>query len=196
MRRDLRAAVVAVVALTVLLGVAYPLAVTGIAQLTFGDRADGSLVRGADGSVVGSRLIGQDFGGRQEYFQSRPSVTGYAADATAFSNEGPNSASLRRAIDARADAYLRRERPFTPGLRRGDIPPDAVMSSASGVDPHISPQDARIQASRVARTRGLSRARVLALVDQHTDRRGLGVLGEPGVNVLELNVTLDREARP
>lgn len=196
MRRDLRAAVVAVVALTVLLGVVYPLAVTGIAQLTVGDRADGSLVRGADGSVVGSRLIGQDFGGRQEYFQSRPSVTGYAADATAFSNEGPNSASLRRAIDARADAYLRRERPFTPGLRRGDIPPDAVMSSASGVDPHISPQDARIQTSRVARTRGLSRARVLALVDQHTDRRGLGVLGEPGVNVLELNVTLDREARP
>lgn len=192
MRRELRPAIAAVLALTVLLGVIYPLAVTAIAQLGFGDRAGGSLLR-QDGEVVGSRLIGQDFGGSPRYFQSRPSATEYAGDATAFSNEGPNSRALREQIAARADAYLRRERPYVPSLRRGDVPADAVMTSASGVDPHISPADARIQAARIARVRGLPRARVLALIDEHTDGRDLGVLGEPGVNVLELNLALDRE---
>jgi len=137
--------------------------------------------------VVGSRLVGQSFAGRPGDFQARPSFTGYAADATAFSNAGPNSRALRVAIARRARAYERREH-----VTRAQVPPDAVMTSASGIDPHISVANARIQARRVARTRGLALARVLGLVHRHTDGRGLGLFGEPGVNVLELNRALDR----
>lgn len=212
--REVRAALVAVVVFTVLLGLAYPLVVAGIGEVVFPGAANGSLVR-ADGREVGSRLIGQDFRrpvlGRdgqprkdaegnavlvadRRYFQSRPSPTDYNAAGTAFSNLGPNSKDLRDALDANALAYLALERPYDPGLTRGGIPGDAVFTSASSVDPHISPANARIQARRVAAVRRLDLAGVLRLVDGNTDERGLGVLGQPGVNVLELNLALDREA--
>lgn len=191
MRRDLTTSAVAVVVFTLLCGLAYPLLVTGVGQVVFPGRADGSLVE-RDGEVVGSRLIGQDFRRRPEYFQGRPSATEYAADATFFDNLGPNQRDLADLLRANADAYLALERRDSPGLRREDLPPDAVTASASGIDPHISPANARIQAARVARERGLDRARVLELVDDHTDGRFL-FLGEPGVNVLELNLALDSE---
>lgn len=193
MRRDVTASVVAIVATTVLLGLAYPLAVTGIAQVAFPGRADGSRIE-RSGTLVGSRLIGQDFGGDPAYFQSRPSQTGYAANATGFANLGPNQRELLARVRERIHAYLKRERPFTPGLTVADIPVDAVTNSGSGVDPHISQANARIQAARVARTRGIAAGRIRALVDDATDDRFLGALGEPGVNVLELNIALDEEA--
>ena len=193
MRRELVSSLLAVVVLTLVLGVTYPLVITGVAQVAFPGAADGSKVS-VDGRPVGSRIIGQRFPG-PEWFHSRPSATGYSADATAFSNAGPNSVATRDAIAANARRYLAAERPFNPRLTLGDVPPDAVQTSASGVDPHISVANARIQAARVARVRGLPRARVDALVDEHTDGRGLGVFGEPGVNVLELNLAIDKEAR-
>jgi K+-transporting ATPase ATPase C chain len=193
-RKDIISSIVAVVVFTVLLGLAYPLVVTGVAQVAFPGAANGSKIT-RDGVVVGSRLIGQDFAGRAGYFQSRPSVTGYAPDATYFNNRGPNQASL--AVQQRRFVldYLARERPFVPGLQARDVPADAATTSASGVDPHISRTNARIQAHRVAATRRLPMARVLALVDANTDGRGLGFLGEPGVDVLELNLALDAETR-
>jgi len=194
LRRDLTAALVAIAVFTLVLGLGYPMLVTGVAQLAFPHAADGSLVHDGAGRVVGSRLLGQDFRGRARYFQSRPSQSGYSASATFFSNAGPNGADTRRAIAANARAYLRSERPYDAALTRGAIPPDAVQTSASGVDPHVSVANARIQAHRVARVRGLSLARVNALVDAHTDGRGVGLFGEPGVNVLELNLALDEEA--
>ena len=192
MRRDLITSLLAVVVFTLLLGLAYPLLTTGAAQVLFPDRADGSqVVRG--GEVVGSRLIGQDFSGEPRYFQSRPSVTGYDPAGTFFNNLGPNNAELRDLFEKNLAAYLRRERPFNPGLSASDVPPDAVQTTASGVDPHISADNASIQARRVADERGLELGRVRELIDQSTDGRGLGLLGEPGVNVLELNLALDRE---
>jgi K+-transporting ATPase ATPase C chain len=194
MRRDLISSTIAVVALTLLLGLAYPLAVTGVSQVLFPGRADGiQVVR--NGRVVGSALLGQDFAGDRSLFQSRPSPTGYNPAGTAFSNLGPNSKDLRAAIVRNADAYLRRERPYNPGLSRAAIPPDAVQTSASGVDPHISVANARIQAGRVAARTRLPKARVLALVDASTDGRGLGLLGEPGVNVLRLNLAIQGAER-
>jgi K+-transporting ATPase ATPase C chain len=211
MRRDAISSLLAVVVLTVLLGLVYPLLVTGVSQVAMPGRADGSVVE-RDGRAVGSTLIGQDFRRQAEnpdgspkedaegepvlvadprYFQSRPSVTGYAPDATFFSNLGPNGKDTKDAIDANAAAYLELERPFDPGLTVARIPVDAVTDSASGVDPHISQANARIQARRVAKVRGLPLDRVLSAVEDHTAGRGLGVLGEPGVNVLELNLALD-----
>lgn len=192
MRRDLFSSVVAAVVLTVVLGLVYPLAITGIAQVALPGRADGSLIT-RNGVTVGSRLIGQDFGCRPRYFLTRPSATDDAADATAFSNAGPNSVDLAADLRTRADAYLRREGPDNPGLTLAGVPGDAVMTSASGIDPQISVANARIQANRVARVRGLPPARVQALVDDHTEGRGLGFAGQPAVNVLELNLALDRE---
>lgn len=194
MRRDLTTSVIAIVVFTVLLGLAYPLATTGVAQVLFPSKADGSRVEASDGTVVGSRLIGQDFKGRPKYFQSRPSVTDYNPAGTFFNNLGPNNRELRDMFAKNVRGYLGRERPFSPGLRRADVPADAVQTSASGVDPHISEANARIQARRVARVRGLPLDRVMALVDDNTDGRSLGVFGAPGVNVLELNLALDREA--
>lgn len=185
----LRAALVAVLAFTVLCGLAYPLAVTGVAQVLFPNAADGSLVE-HEGRVVGSRLIGQDFSERPDLFQSRPSATGYSASATFFNNLGPNQADLAAQQRKAARAYARRER-----VAVADVPADAATTSASGVDPHISVANARIQARRVARETGIPPDRVLALVDEHTDGRGLGVLGEPGVNVLLLNLAIEQEAR-
>jgi K+-transporting ATPase ATPase C chain len=192
MRRDFLPSLTAIVVLTVLFGVIYPLATTGVAQVLFPGKADGSQIE-RNGKVVGSRLIGQDFRGRPRYFQSRPSATGYSGNVTYFNNLGPNSKDLSDQFKKNLAAYLKRERPFDPGLGRADVPVDAVTTSASGVDPHISKTNARIQARRVAEVRGLAVGRVLALVDDNTDGRALGVLGEPGVNVLELNLALDRE---
>jgi K+-transporting ATPase ATPase C chain len=208
MRRDLLTSLIAVVLMTVFLGLAYPLAITGIAQVAFPGKANGSKVS-VDGRVVGSSLIGQDFEGDPAYFHSRPSATEYSGDVTYFSNLGPNSVEARKEIEANLNAYLARERPYDPELQAdgpksgatGDIsahralvPVDAVTQSASGVDPHISEANARIQAHRIAAVRHLSLARVEGLISAHTDGRSLGLLGEPGVNVLLLNIALDREA--
>lgn len=192
MRRDFLPSIIAIAVLTLLFGVIYPLATTGVAQVLFPGKADGSQIE-RDGKVVGSRLIGQDFKGQPRYFQSRPSATDYSANVTYFNNLGPNSKELSDQFAKNLAAYLKRERPYNPGLGRADVPVDAVTTSASGVDPHISEANARIQARRVAEVRGLQLDRVLALVDENTDGRALGVLGEPGVNVLELNLALDRE---
>ena len=192
MRRDLLTALLAVVVLTAALGVVYPLAITGIAQVVFPGQADGSQVK-LDGRVVGSKLIGQEFKGKA-YFHSRPSATGYSADVTFFGNAGPNSVELRDSIRANLAAYLALERPYDRSLTRDRVPVDAVTESASGVDPHISEANARIQAHRVAAVRGLPLDRVEGLVADHTDGRSMGLLGEPGVNVLQLNVALEEEA--
>jgi K+-transporting ATPase ATPase C chain len=192
MRRDLLSALLAVLVLTVALGLAYPLAITGIAEVAFPGAAEGSQVK-LDGKVVGSKLIGQEFKGKA-YFHSRPSATEYSGDVTFFGNAGPNSAQLRDAIRADLDAYLKLERPYDSSLTRDRVPVDAVTESASGVDPHISEVNARIQAHRVSAIRGLPLDRVEALVSDHTDGRSLGLFGEPGVNVLELNVALEEEA--
>jgi len=190
MRRDLTNSVLAILVFTVLLGLAYPLATTGIAKVLWPNKADGSQIE-RDGKVVGSRLIGQDFKGRPRYFQSRPSVTGYNPAATFFNNLGPNSKDLRALFEKNLASYLKRERPYNPGLTKSDVPPDAVQTTASGVDPHISKDNAEIQARRIAEVRGLPLERVRQLIEENTDDRGLGVLGEPGVNVLELNLALD-----
>jgi len=205
--REIRAAAIALVALSLVFGLAYPLAMTGIGQSVFGGAADGSIVK-RDGKDVGSKLIGQDFSrdsGRKDdegepilapdlnYFQSRPSATGYSASATFFNNLGPNQQDLADALKANVKTYLDREKPTTPSLRAGTIPSDAVSTSASGVDPDISEDNARIQANRVARRRGLSRARVLKLIDEHTSHPLLGLGGKGSVNVLELNLALDRQ---
>lgn len=194
MRKDIIASAVAVLLFTVVCGLVYPLAVTGIAQVTMPSKANGSQIK-RDGKVIGSELIGQDFQGRREYFQSRPSATGYSASATFFNNLGPNQQDLADQLEAATKAYLALEGPDNPGLKAAEVPPDAVTTSASGVDPHISPDNAEIQAHRVARVRGLSLDRVNDLVDEHTDGRGLGFMGEPGVNVLTLNLALDEETR-
>jgi K+-transporting ATPase ATPase C chain len=194
MRKDVISSLVAVVALTLLFGIAYPLVVTGVSQVVFPNRADGSqIVR--NGKVVGSRLLGQDFSKDPTLFQSRPSPTDDNPAGTAFSNLGPNSKDLRDNIAKNARAYLRRERPYNSGLTRSQVPADAVQTSASGVDPHISVANARIQAARVAARTGIPKARVLALVKANTDDRSLGFLGEPGVNVLDLNLAITEARR-
>lgn len=188
----IRAAVVSIAAFTLALGIAYPLLSTVAAGVIAPNGSEGSLIE-RDGEIVGSRLIGQGFGGHPEYFQSRPSQSGYAANATYFSNNGPNGKVTYETIEADVDLYLRRERRFTPGLKGDSIPPSAVMTSASGVDPQISPDDARIQANRVAAIRGVAIGDVLDLVERNTTGRAFGFLGDPAVNVLELNLELDQE---
>ncbi len=188
MRKDITTSLLAIVLLTLLLGLAYPLAVTGVSQLAFPNKADGSQIE-RDGKVVGSRVIGQEFKGRG-YFQPRPSVTGYDPSYTYFNNLGPNNKELSGLFKKNLAAYARRE-----DVDPGDVPEDAVQTTASGVDPHISEDNARIQARRVAEQRNLPLERVEELIDEHTDGRALGVLGEPGVNVLELNLALDEEGR-
>ena len=190
--KEIRNAILAVVVVSLALGLAYPLVMTGAAQALFPGKADGSLVE-RDGKVVGSRLIGQDFSKHPQYFQSRPSVTGYAPNATFFNNLGPNQKGLARLLKENMKAYLARERPYTPGLSAADVPADAVTTSASGVDPQISWDNALIQANRVARRRGIDRARVVALMREHSSRSLFGLAGDRSVNVLELNLALDRE---
>lgn len=193
MRKDLTTSLVAIVVFTILLGLGYPLLVTGVGQVAFPNKANGSRIE-RGGRTLGSRLIGQDFRGDPRYFQSRPSQTSYDPAGTAFANRGPNSRQLAAELRANVAAYLRLEGPYNPGLTVSKIPPDAVTTSASGVDPQISPANARIQAARISAVRHLPRARVLALIARHTSGRVLGFAGDPGVNVLELNLALDQEA--
>jgi len=185
--------IVAVVVLAMVFGLAYPLVLTGFAQLAFADRANGSLIE-RDGKVVGSKLAAQAFT-KPQYFHPRPSATApeYNAAATTFANLGPTNPDLAKAVRDRALAILKLEGPYNPGLTIGDIPVDAVTTSASGIDPHISPANAQLQSARIAKVRGLSQDRVDQLIDDSTDGRWLGVFGEPGVNVLELNLALDQE---
>ncbi len=185
--RQLRPALVALAVFTVAVGVVYPLLVTGIGQVAFSDEADGSLVV-RDGAVIGSSLIGQAFSA-PGYFHSRPSAAGdgYDASASSGSNLGPLNPDLLDAVKSRVEAY-RQENGLSPSQ---PVPVDAVTASGSGLDPHISVANAHLQAPRVARERGLPVEDVMALVRDHTDGRFLGVLGEPGVNVLELNLALD-----
>jgi len=138
-----------------------------------------------------SKLIGQDFRGLPRWFQSRPSATEYSADVTYFNNLGPNNRELSESFAEELQAYLARERRYDPGLTAAEVPVDAVTTSASGVDPHISEANAWIQAHRVAAVRGLPLQRVLDLVGEHTEGRFLGLFGEPGVNVLTLNLALE-----
>ena len=206
--RELTTAAIAILVLTAILGVAYPLVMTGISQVAFPGRADGSQIK-VDGKLVGSRLIAKPFvldTGRKDadgnpitrpdpkYFQPRPSQTDYSGTASAFSNRGPNSAVGRFFFRDALASYLALEKRYDPGLTAARVPVDAVTTSASGVDPHISQANARIQAHRIASVRGLPLARVDALIEANTDGRFLGVIGEPGVNVLELNLALDKEA--
>lgn len=187
MRAQLAAAFRAVLAFTVLCGLAYPLVVTGVAKLAFSDEAAGSLVE-RDGQVVGSRLIGQAFAG-DEWFHPRPSAAGagYDAMASAPSNLGPTNDELLDTVADRVDAYRDRNG-LGPAV---EVPVDAVTASGSGLDPHISVANARLQAPRVARARGIGVDEVLRLIDAHTSDPILGFLGEPAVNVLELNLALD-----
>ena len=193
MIRLLGRSAIAVVVLTLVFGIAYPVVFTGFSQVVFSDKADGSLIE-RDGRVVGSKLAAQAFT-KPEYFHPRPSATSpeYNAAATTFANLGPTNPDLAKAVRERAQAILKLEGPYNPGLRIGDIPVDAVTTSASGIDPHISPANARLQAARIAQVRGLSAERVSELIDQNTDGRWLGIFGEPAVNVLELNLSLDEE---
>jgi K+-transporting ATPase ATPase C chain len=175
------------VVMTVLLGLAYPLVLTGFAQVTVPGRAGGSIVE-HEGTPVGSSLIGQSFADDPSYFQSRPSAAGDGYDplASSASNLGPESPDLLQLIaDRRAAAA------GLDGTAPADVAPDALTASGSGLDPHISPEYAAQQVARVARERGLSEDVVRRLVEQHTTERTLGFLGEPRVNVLELNLALD-----
>jgi potassium-transporting ATPase KdpC subunit len=185
----------AVVVLTLVLGLAYPLVLTGFAQVAFENNADGSLIE-RNGTVVGSKLAAQAFT-KPQYFHPRPSATdpAYNAGGTTFANLGPTNPDLTKAIRERANAILKLERPYNPALTIGEIPVDAVTTSGSGIDPQISPANARMQTPRVAKERGLSEERVAQLVAEHTQGRFLGIFGEPGVNVLELNLALDEGSR-
>ncbi len=192
MVRDLKSGLIAVILLTVVFGLALPALFTGFSQVAFRHQADGSLIS-VNGKVVGSRLTAQGFSSPR-YFHERPSATApaYNAAGTTFDNLGPTSPALAKAVAQQAAAILALERPYNPGLTVHDIPVDAVTTSASGVDPDISPAYADLQARRVASIRHLPLATVLQLVHANTDGRSLGFFGEPGVNVLELNVALDR----
>ncbi|HBV12184.1 MAG TPA: potassium-transporting ATPase subunit C [Brevundimonas sp.] len=185
MLRQLRPAVVMVALFTLLLGVAYPFAVTGVAQAVFPSQANGSLVRDAQGQVVGSALIGQPFADAR-YLHPRPSAAGdgYDASASSGSNLGPLNPDLAERVRTEADA-LRTE------TGAAIIPADAVTTSASGLDPHISPAYAGLQAARVAQARGVSVEQVQAVIDQNTDGALLGFIGQPRVNVLLTNRALD-----
>jgi len=184
--RNLTAAVLMTIVTTIILGVIYPLAMTGIAQVVFPDKANGQLVE-RNGTVVGSRIIGQGFSS-PGYFHSRPSAagTGYDAANSAGSNLGPTNKKLVDAVKANVET-ARKENPTAP------VPIDLVTTSASGFDPHITPASAAFQLPRVASERGMSEADLQRLVTAHTEGRQFGFLGEARVNVLELNLALDNE---
>jgi potassium-transporting ATPase KdpC subunit len=193
MLRDLKSSVVSVILLTAVLGLGLPALFTGFAQVAFKHQANGSLIE-VDGKTVGSRLVAQAFA-EPQYFHERPSATSpaYNGGGTTFANLGPTSPDLAKAVQQQAAAILKLEGPYNPGLTIHEIPVDAVTTSGSGVDPDISPAYAQLQARRVAAVRKLPLANVQRLVKANTDGRSLGFLGEPGVNVLKLNVALDKE---
>jgi K+-transporting ATPase ATPase C chain len=213
MRRDIATSVIAVVVFTILLGIVYPLAITGVSQVAFPGDANGQRVY-VGGKLVGSRIIGQSFGDPKmkngkvveekgavvtepdpRYFQTRPSATEGGADnaaASTFSNLGPNNKATEEAIAEHIKAYLELNKAYDPGLTAASVPVDAANSSASGIDPEISQANADIQARRVATVRHIPLATVNGLISKYTSGRGLGFSGEPGVNVLELNLALDR----
>lgn len=220
MKRDILTSIIGIIVFAILLGLAYPFAITGIGQVAFPGDANGQKVY-VNGKLVGSRIIGQNFGtpvleknGKAKevkgaivtepdprYFQSRPSATeggSYNAAASTFSNHGPNSVKTKEANEENIKAYLElnvnsaTKKEYDPSLTVAKIPVDAVNSSASGLDPEISQANAWIQAYRIAAVRGLSRSTVDGLISKYTSGRGLGFSGEPGVNVLELNLALDR----
>jgi potassium-transporting ATPase KdpC subunit len=222
MRRDIVTSIIGIVVFTVLLGLVYPLAITGVSQVAFPGDANGQQIH-LDGKLVGSKIIGQSFGtpvlekdGKPKevkgavvteadprYFQTRPSATEGGADnaaASTFSNHGPNSVKTREADEENIKAYLELNKnpsskgEYDPGLTVAKIPVDAVNTSASGLDPEISKANAWIQAHRVAAVRKLSLGTVDHLIAKYTSGRGLGFSGEEGVNVLELNLALDRLA--
>ena len=187
MLRELKPAFLMLVAFTVLTGLVYPFVVTGLGQLLFPRQANGSLIE-RDGKPMGSALIGQPFSSLK-YFWSRPSATSpypYNAAASSGFNQGPTNPALTDAVAARVKA-LRDADPEN----KAPVPVDLVTASASGLDPHISPAAAEYQINRVAKARGMDSSKVRALVAQHTEGRQLGFLGEPGVNVLQLNLVLD-----
>jgi len=214
MRRDVVTSIIGIVLFTILLGLVYPLVITGVSQVAFPGNANGQKLY-VNGKLVGSKIIGQSFArpvigknGKPEekeeelvtkpdprYFQSRPSATeggAYNAAASTFSNRGPNDKATAEADAENIKAYIELEKPYDPGLTAASVPVDAANTSGSNLDPEISAANAHIQTHRVAAVRHLPLATVNALVSKYTDARGLGFSGEPGVNVLELNLALDR----
>jgi potassium-transporting ATPase KdpC subunit len=213
MKRDIITSAIGIVVLTLVLGIVYPLVLTGISQVAFPGNANAQKLY-AGGRLVGSKIIGQQFAdpvvkhGKPvldangnpvttpdpRYFQTRPSATVPADNAagTAFSNAGPNNIATEQAIAANIKAYIALEGPYVPGLTAAKVPVDAADTSASGIDPDISPANADIQAHRVAAVRRLALPDVMRLIARYTHGRGLGFSGEPGVNVLQLNLALDR----
>jgi potassium-transporting ATPase KdpC subunit len=219
MKRDIVTSIIGIIVFTILLGLVYPLFITGVGQVAFPGNANGQQIH-LHGELVGSKLIGQNFGapvleknGKPKevkgavvteadprYFQGRPSATeggAYNAAASTFSNHGPNSVKTKETNEENIKAYLElntapNKKPYDPSLTVARIPVDAVNSSGSGLDPEISPANAWIQAYRVAAVRHLSRSTVDGLISKYTSGRGLGFSGEEGVNVLELNLALDR----
>jgi len=190
--RNLVSSIIAIVAITAFFGFAYPAVMTGFAQVAFPHQANGSLLK-VDGTVVGSKLSAQSFTS-PKYFHERPSATSpaYNAAGTTFANLGPTSTVLAKNVKMAAQAILKLEGPYNPGLTIHDIPVDAVTTSASGIDPDISPAYAALQSRRVAAVRHLPLATVRKLIEQNTVGRSWGFFGEPGVNVLELNLALDK----
>ena len=189
--KDLVRSVIAIVALTAVFGFAYPAVMVAFASAAFPNEAGGSLIQ-RDGKVIGSKLAAQEFKSPR-YFHERPSGTSpaYNAGATTFLNLGPTNPDLAKFVQDNAQAILKLEGPYNPGLTIHDIPVDAVVTSGSGIDPDISPAYAALQSRRVASVRGLKLSTVQKLIDDNNHGRSLGFFGEPGVNVLELNLALD-----
>ena len=213
MRRDIITSAIGIVVLTLLLGIFYPLVVTGVSQVAFPGNANAQKLY-AGGKLVGSKIIGQQFADQAvkngkpqvdktgnpittpdpRYFQIRPSATVPPgnAGATTFSNLGPNSIATEQAIAANIQSYLQLEKPYDPSLSAAKVPVDAANNSASGIDPDISLANAGIQAHRITAVRHLPMAEVTGMINTYSHGRGLGFSGEPGVNVLQLNLALDR----